>query len=206
MMRVFYVVYVTDYALRKCIDAIRLLADPSVRWPAHITVRGPYPQPHNLGSIGATIRGVLIRMRAIGRFYAETQHTAYLACESPELRMIWDKPHYDYNPHITIYDGSSRTFSLALWEIMEASPVDRSFIADGLNQLVSGNGRGELCPRCVFDCDLIEGIIGANLQPSVLPSLDEADRLTYIGRLWEYLANHRDGSHVSPPIVGCRGS
>ena len=104
--RMFHVLYVPDGLIADCIDAIRVLAHPSEKHRAHITVRGPYQRASNrLDSVNRSIESSEINIDGSGNFFESGQNTVYLRCRSPNLESVWYKPDYGFNPHITLYDG-----------------------------------------------------------------------------------------------------
>src|SRR6266404_4798519 len=117
-MKVFYVLYVRDAPLGDCLEAIRLFADPSAKMSAHLTVRGPYKKKLPLLSLRSRINGERICVEDVGNFFREGQNTVFFSCFSPHLQTIWKKTDFGYNPHITIYDGSSRSFGRKLYSVM----------------------------------------------------------------------------------------
>src|SRR5437588_595976 len=129
-MRVFYVVYISDETLRKCIDGIRLLSNPFEKESAHITLRGPYRQRYNVDHLSSIVRGTTVLISGVGSFFEAKQNTVFFSCESSHLRAVWHKPNYpDYNPHITLYDGESRRFANELAKAIGKYKYDLCFRA-----------------------------------------------------------------------------
>jgi hypothetical protein len=138
--RFFYVVYVPKGEFQAALDALRLIADPQTRFPAHITIRGPYTEPMDVTSYSEQIRGSIVRVADLGRFLGEGQNTVFLHCSCPDFLSVWNKKEYGYNPHITLYDGGSRAFAEALREVVERYSIRYAFRARGLELLTSTKG------------------------------------------------------------------
>src|SRR5437764_15252189 len=103
-MRIFYAAYLLEEPYATLINAIRLLCEPSEKHLAHLTIRGPYDEPlpaAEVDEINKSIRGASIHVLG-GTFFDPTQSTVYLACSASYLPLVWDKPDYDYQPHITL--------------------------------------------------------------------------------------------------------
>ncbi len=113
-MRTFNVLYVSDNVIRTCLNTILIVCDPSEKTPVHITVGGPNrprPRPKRYGD---SIRRLPVSVLGVGNFFGPNQNTVFLRCGSEYMKKIWDKPDFEFNPHITLYDGDSRDFALKL--------------------------------------------------------------------------------------------
>jgi 2'-5' RNA ligase len=124
--RVVYVSYLGDRRLQLSIDALRYLAEPGPRRPAHITVRGPYQHPMDADTVEKARRELCawpIVVQGTGTFFGDKQHTVFYECDSPGLMDAWDKPGLAYHPHLTIYDGGSRKTAEQLKEVLDQEPV-----------------------------------------------------------------------------------
>ena len=73
-MRVFYVVYPEDPAIRAWLNLLRVLANPHEKEPAHVTVRGPYRQRYRLPRQAQTVRGTSVHVP--GADLVEHRHAA----------------------------------------------------------------------------------------------------------------------------------
>ena len=188
--RTFYVLYLPDGPIANCVDAIRVLANPVEKHRAHITVRGPYSRAvKHLDSINRQIEGSSVDIYQAGNFFDTGQNTVYLACRSPKLQAVWDKRDYGFNPHITLYDGSSHEFATKLWRIVSSRAYDISFVAGPLKALVSSRrGQGGMALQADLDLRLLREVAGLDLDGATVESFGEEERLNAIGKLCDYLS------------------
>ena len=188
--RTFHVLYVPDGLLAACIDAIRVLANPAEKHRAHITVRGPYYRGRKqVGAVNRFVEGAEISINGSGNFFDTGQNTVYLRCESPNLGDVWDKPDFGFNPHITLYDGSSQSFAVNLWEIVSERTYEFSFIAGPLIPLVSSRRhQGGMALRADLDLRFIREVTGLDIYGGAIESLEQSERLKAIDKLCAYLS------------------
>lgn len=123
-MSMFYGVYFVNPELSAALDVIRFFAEPDYYRRAHITIRGPYE--NRLSSqlerkLEATFSksGRLLEVCGVASFFIgnepTSQNTVFLKCELDGAEQVWRKPDFsDAKPHVTLYDGNSRQFALAL--------------------------------------------------------------------------------------------
>ena len=188
--RTFHVLYVPDGLIASCIDAIRVLANPGEKHRSHITVRGPYPSSRNqFDNISRFVEGSEIKIDGAGNFFESGQNTVYLQCESPKLEHVWYKPDYGFNPHITLYDGSSYEFSRRLWEIVSSRTYDISFMAGPLTPLVSSRRRqGGMVLQADLDSRLLRDVADLDTDEVTVEGLGQDDRLKAIDKLCNFLS------------------
>ena len=189
-MRIFYVIYLRDGIAVDCIEAIRLLADPSQRKAAHITVRGPFPTKIRLNSANKKLSGNRIVLDGVSHFISDKQNTVYFTCMGTKLRSVWNKPDYPFHPHVTIYDGSSKSFALQLHEILSKYKYFLGFHADRITQLISKNGHKNSYEPLRFDEGKVSKVVGETLESSMVDCLSEERRLVLIDRLCSFLNDH----------------
>ena len=84
-MNVFYVVYIPDGPLAMCIDAIRAIANPGEKHRAHITLRGPYTQIHDMEGPDSMISGTEVTVSSVGHFFQERQNTVFFLAQRRTL-------------------------------------------------------------------------------------------------------------------------
>ena len=188
--RTFYVLYVPDGPIAACIDAIRVLANPAEKHRAHITVRGPYQRGgKKFDNINRIVEGSAINIHGSGNFFNSGQNTVYLRCESPQLEAVWDKPDYGFNPHITLYDGSSLEFAKNLWDIVSRRNYEISFMAGPLMPLVSSRRyQGGMALQADLDLRLLREFTGLDIDGAKIESLGQDGRLNAIDKLCDYLS------------------
>lgn len=193
--RTFYVLYVPDGLIANCIDAIRVLANPAEKHRAHITVRGPYQRAiSSLDTINRGIEGSRIDIYRSENFFGSGQNTVYLACKSPQLEAVWYKRDYGFNPHITLYDGSSHEFARKLWDVVSSRTYEASFIAGPLKALVSSQKhQGGMALQADLDLRLLHEVADLSTDAGMVDNLGEEVRLAAISKLCDYLSNINAG-------------
>lgn len=186
-IQVLYCVFIPPGKARTLLDAIRLIANPATKHPAHITVRGPYDDYQDPRKWSAEVKGQLIQVGGVGDFFQPRQNTVLLKVESPAVKAIWHKPDYPgYNPHVTIYDGDSRPFAEALRNALKMHDPTFAFQATGIEALVSGSGLRAL--RHFFSPKDIAPILGRQISLDEIDAADDATRLSWIDTLAEQLS------------------
>lgn len=103
MSRYFAFLFVEDAAVSRLLTSAIYVLNPRAKWPAHVTVSGPYNSLRNVPRKLEYQRRVLVT--GAGHFRSEQQNTVYLRVGTFDLREISNKSDYEYNPHITLYDG-----------------------------------------------------------------------------------------------------
>jgi hypothetical protein len=188
----FYVVFVDDEQPRKLLDTIRFLADPGEKLSAHITVRGPYKHRRPLEKARKNLEGAEIHVGEVGAFFDTQQNTVFLHCDAPELRRAWYKPNFpEYAPHITLYDGVSRSFAIRLQEILRRWTRHFSFKADGMVPVKSSKGQRAVDLAAFYDSDLVASATGRSVEAEHVPSLADEDRLVLIEDVWKHWVMRR---------------
>jgi len=182
--RYFYVVYLGDPALQIALDTIRLVANPSAKGLAHITLRGPCSEPPEYETTKLSIEGSEARVTKIGDFFEDGQNTVYLACDSRFFVDRWYKPDYGYQPHITLYDGPSRAFALKLRDLLQRRYAEISFPVTGLSLLRSVKGEKLDSLRRAFDVVGFHWVIGKQITLDDIPYLSDDTRLLIIESIW----------------------
>ena len=182
--------------MASCINAIRVLANPAEKNKAHITVRGPYPRrDRRSGRFSRFVEGSEINIVGPGHFFDFEQNTVYLRCVSPELKIVWDKPDYGFNPHITLYDGASSEFARKLWDIVSQHPLKFSFVAGPLAPLVSSRRhQGGMALKTDLDSRFLCEVTGVDFSKTPVESLESDARLKAIDRLCGYLSTYQSKS------------
>jgi hypothetical protein len=187
-MMLVYVMYIESaQILSNCIEAIRLLSDPSQKWPAHITVRGPYKKHINIDPINSRLVGDSVTITGVGRFSGPRQNTVYFKCTSPKLEKVWMKRDFEFNPHITIYDGSNAEFADQLYTVASKYTYNISFPSAKLFPLTSRRDQCGFGLQTVFSSELVREIAGEIIKPSDVASMSEERKLAIIDRICSYL-------------------
>ncbi len=189
--RVFYVIYVEDKRIGSCLDAVRLLCDPSKRTRAHITVRGPYSRKlgvQHVRRFNKVLQGETVRIGEPGSFFEHGQNTVFLRCESPSLQSVWHKPDYGYNPHLTLYDGDSRLFAEELLAILRSRKLTFCVRSLRLTPLFSVRGQHSFGLKADIEANYASQILGSPLPLRGMEALRPQARLTRVREIWHRLA------------------
>jgi 2'-5' RNA ligase len=198
--RVFYVIYPDDYHRQQILDAIRYLADPTEKTRAHVTLRGPYPQKRSVSTASQVVKGSDVEVTGVDAFLGPYQNTVFFCVSAPGLEKVWHKPDYPtYRPHLTIYDGKSRTFAEHLrFKLQQIEPRFR-FKASPLSPLITTKGQGSLELRAAYDQGLVKRLTGRSITTDQVPYLPPEERIELIAKLCSELNKEaaENGSHES---------
>lgn len=181
-MRWFTVLKAKDQAIQEYLDALVFLCNPGEKNPAHITLRGPYqdrPQP----VVADDLYGSEVTVQGVGNFFSETQNTVFLRCDSPLIRKYWYKRDYGYNPHITLYDGTSRDFAERLRLELNFHRLYFTFRAGVLEAVPSWPGQKDFALVFGLNAQRVAEASGLPLEIQEAAKLPEWQRLTYISRI-----------------------
>ena len=73
-------------------------------------------------------KNAIIQIGGVGRFLNGAFHVVYLGVKCGDLRKykLWRKPNYkeDYNPHITLYEGTDRLLADAVYEFLTLENIE----------------------------------------------------------------------------------
>ena len=178
--RIFYVVYFDDQRLQASLDAMRFIANPKEKTLAHITLRGPYSQLYNVCGLERKIRGAEVMAVGADGFFSKGQNTVFIRCHSEKFQEVWKKSDFPFNPHITIYDGSCRSFAKMLLERLERLPIQFRFLVGKLSPLESHKGQYSTLLRQSFDEEFARDVVGEPLKVSDIDYLSSERRVSLI--------------------------
>lgn len=188
-MKIFYVVYVENGPQLACLEAIRLLCSPSEKHPAHITVRGPYKRRINTKKINQNLVGNTVAIYEVANFFQFGQNTVYFKCVSTRLSEVWRKKDFpSFNPHITIYDGTSKKFSRELFDIVSQYSYDITLRADALMPMLSVSKQRGIPFQMSPGLRLISEIHQEHLNPENINELSLKCRLSIINKICNRLS------------------
>ena len=178
--RIFYVVYFHDQRLQDSLNAMRFIADPREKSCAHITIRGPYMQKYDLRGMDRKIHGTEVMADGVGSFFGHDQNTVFIRCRSEILRDVWKKTDYGFNPHITIYDGSSPDFAKILLERLDHLTLRFRFLVGKLLPLVSQKSQYSMELSQSFNEEFFADVVGERIGTSEVHALSVEQRITLI--------------------------
>jgi 2'-5' RNA ligase len=189
--RFFYVLFLPESAAASTLDTIRLLANPSEKWRAHITVRGPYVRhlnPRDVATYNRKLRGNVITVDGVDQFANPLpgQYTVFFRCEGTALHNVWHKPSFPgYTPHITLYDGDRPEVAQQLREMAGRYPFHLQFRAERLEPMRSVKGQQRM--DVSWNYVEIEGPDEQRIPWSLARDLPIANRLSLIETLFSRL-------------------
>ena len=187
-MAIFYVLHIREKALADCVDAIRFICNPAEKQRAHLTVRGPYDKRIDVKAMSRKIVGDIVSIENVGNFFDFGQNTVFFHCTASELKSVWSKPHYPFNPHITLYDGSSKEFAHRLYAVISRYSYRLRFQADQLEPIEALRGQQSMSLALAFNTKLVRQVIGEKIGPDSISTFSESRRLELIEKLCKYLS------------------
>ena len=188
-MRLFYVLHIKEKALSDCLEAIRYISNPAEKHRAHITVRGPYRKRINVEGFNKRIVGDTLEIDRVGNFFDSGQNTVYFGCSAPELKRVLKKPHYPFNPHVTVYDSNSSEFARRLFGVVSRYKYSLKFRADELEVIESRKGQDSFSLALAFNSELVGRVAGRKISAEDVRKLSEDRRLELIARLCKHFSD-----------------
>ena len=185
--RIFYVVYFLNQRLQKILDAVRFVANPNEKTPAHITLRGPYTRIGNVDNLSKIIAKSEATVNSVDSFIEEGQNTVFLRCYSEKFREVWSKGDFEFNPHITIYDGQSRDFALLLLNRLLEVKIKFRFLVSDLTPLVTHKGQQSTFLRETFDEQFVGSFLGCRFAISQVEKMSAEQRIDMVGEIFREL-------------------
>lgn len=142
MPRYFAFLYVEDEPVSKLLTTAIVILNPRAKWRAHVTVAGPFDSLRNVPRKRDYARRVLIT--GAGHFRSENQNTVYLKVGTFDLRSVSKKTDFDYNPHITLYDGQDHDLGDELYHRLHPKFPFLKFHVSKLEIVMTGAAQGNL--------------------------------------------------------------
>ncbi len=187
--RIFYVVYFLNQRLQKMLDAVRFIANPNEKTPAHITLRGPYTRKGNVDKLSRKIARSVAVVNRVDSFIQEGQNTVFLRCHSEIFREVWSKGDFEFNPHITIYDGQSRDFAVLLLNRIAKMKIQFRFHVSELKPLVTHRGQQSTFLREAFDERFVAEVLECQFNISQVEKMSPYQRVNAIEIFFQKLQN-----------------
>lgn len=147
LQRHFAFLYPDDEGLQDLLDLAIFILNPKEKLSAHITVAGPFNDPRRLPE-ESTFFTKICGM-GVDRFTSSHQNTIFIKVDADDLRAIWNKPDFPYNPHLTLYDGDDWELADRLYEILYEQRMYFCFIVSRVTHiaLIKGQGSWDLLSR-----------------------------------------------------------
>jgi hypothetical protein len=202
-----YILKIEDQLVGPCLELIRRLSQPESTSKPHVTVRGPIRRKNleiperwtaPISRIDLVQPGLFVSPQ--GRQSA--RYTVFLLCDLDKHLWIHQKPDYPTSlPHITLYDGSSKTFSEQLYDLLQKYPwrITVRLPADTRISKISLNTKGgkPKNPKSGYDSELkalFNKIADHGSEPEHAERFSTTKRLDLISRICGYLAKETSGS------------
>lgn len=137
-----YAIGIREDEIRDFLNLLKFTFSPYSKNDAHITVRGPYHRQLSTKEqdrINLKIFDKPIKVAGVETFFESKQNTVFLKCESTDLKFIWNKFDFPYNPHITIYDGNDRKYALEIFNFLKKIDLSFTFHSTNILKLAIGH-------------------------------------------------------------------
>lgn len=194
--QIFYVLHLTDTIFRDCLEAIRFLCDPLTKHPAHITVRGPYVKKISIDKINYKFSRTPVLIDGVDTFFDSGQNTVFFVCSCPELKTVWKKSDYPFNPHLTISDCGPRSFARRVFETVNKYQYRMHVGVTELKPLLSTK-QANFSVSLTFNRDLISRILNHSVNPNDICNIAENERLEMIDRISQYLSKYSNSRTIT---------
>lgn len=171
--RYFVFLYIEDHRLSRLFDLAIYCLDPGAKWPAHVTLAGPFVDARSVPRNLSYER----RVSVIGaeQFRSEAQNTVYLRVGALDMRSVWNKGDFPYNPHITLYDGLNHDLGDELYHHLRQLRVFLKFEVSRMHVVASYSGQGSFELLSRLDPSALPQTSG--MLPENFQSLDVDERV-----------------------------
>ena len=150
--------------MQRKLDSIRFIAEPTEKARTHVTVGGPFDDASHVKKPTLQTQGSSLHILGVGSFFSERQNTVFLKCDSEYLKRVWNKKHYGYNPHITIYDGSDRDFAVSLYQELNRQRIFFNVQIGDVELLSTVKGQQAFDLMLAVDWDFIRWAAGRSID------------------------------------------
>lgn len=170
----FVFIYPENGDIKDYLNLAIFALSPSEKWPAHITVAGPFtklPRARANPTFDATIFSL-----GVWNFFQAGLNTVYLKVGMPSIWNYWNKPSYIGNPvpHISLYNESDADFAKKIFDTVAPMRLIFSVPARGIQIVKSSAQR---------PTDLREQVNTGRLKITSGMSVDDLARLPANDRL-----------------------
>lgn len=171
--RYFIFLYPEKGKIKSILDMIVYLFNPREKWPAHITVAGPFERKNNFW-IREKFNPTVFAMN-VGTFFAYGSPTVFIHVGFMGRQRVWKKPDFEGNPvpHLTLYDGKDMDFAIEIYNIVSKVRPSFSFQTSGLQVVTSIPGQYRADLRESVDLSLVQEFSGLTIDQVALIPPDE---------------------------------
>lgn len=173
--RYFIFMYPDDRRMIAYLNAAIYALNPREKWPAHITVGGPFPDRRSIKIREHFLADV--HCLGVGNFFKFGGATVYLRVGFLHQEKVWKKPDFKGQPipHLTLYDGDNMQFARKVLDMASSTNPYFMFHVSKLSIVKSISGQSS--------SDLIHGIDNKEMMELGIDSFRSLDILSDDGRL-----------------------
>lgn len=184
--RYFIFLYPERGEIRSCLDLMVYLLNPREKWPAHITVAGPFQSKRDF-RIKSKFDATVFALN-VGTFFGSGSPTVFIHVGFLGRSKVWKKPDFKGNPipHLTLYDGKDMEFAQQVYRIVSRHKPAFSFNTTGLQVVNSVPGQYRADLRESVDVTLLEET--ASLTIDEVAALPAGVRLSLVEKLLSRLS------------------
>lgn len=123
--------------IRSLLNLSVFALSPSEKWPAHVTVAGPF-QRRPSSRAQPNFDGTIFTL-GVWNFFSQGLNTVFLKVGMEGIYKYWLKPSFigDPVPHISLYNGSDREFARSAFNELEPKRFYFSFRTSGIEVVKS---------------------------------------------------------------------
>lgn len=196
--RYFFFIYPKDPRLTKHIDMCVYLLNPLEKWPAHITVAGPFERKTE-SRLNIAFDTTVFAM-GMSNFFNQNQTTVFINVGLKDIKRIWKKPDYlgKMIPHMSIYNGDDIDYAKAVYMRLAPMRPFFSFEIDGMYRIASEKGQGRSTLRERLDLDVLPQLSGRNIDD--IKRIDPYDRLELAAECFAKAIRYNKIEDVQPML------
>ncbi|MDP2130740.1 MAG: 2'-5' RNA ligase family protein [Erythrobacter sp.] len=172
--RYFVFIYPKKSEINSLLNLAIFSLHPQEKWPAHITVAGPFERRPTSRAQPRFDRTVF----SLGawNFFQQGISTVYLKVGMNDIWRYWNKPSFIGNPvpHISLYNGQDEEFAQKIFnKLHEIRPIF-AFDVEGI-EVINSSAQSRMDLRSVVDVNTLPHTRGMQLDE--IASLPKAERL-----------------------------
>ena len=170
--RYFVFIYPALGEIRDYLNLAVFALSPREKWPAHITVAGPFskrPSSRAEPKFNSTVFSL-----GIWHFFNDGLNTVYLKVGMPDLKRYWLKPGFATNavPHLSLYNGKDAGFSREIFNKLQPLNLQFSFPVKSI-EVVNSSAQRLTDLRQQINADCLKMTEGMQLDDIALLSNSE---------------------------------
>ncbi|MCP9221594.1 2'-5' RNA ligase family protein [Erythrobacter sp. LQ02-29] len=158
--------------IRDLLNLAVFILNPREKWPAHITVAGPFRRRPSARA-QAKFKSSAFSLGA-WNFFSEGRSTVYLKAGVPNIRKYWSKPDFIGNPvpHISIYNGKDLDTAKKIFHKIEPLRLIFGFNIEGI-EIVRSSSQRQFDLRSSVNLEVMPGLQGMKLDDAAALSIED---------------------------------